>query len=338
MIPEDGNRRLAVVDLEVPAPAANQAVVRIAYGGICGSDLGYWLKGAAGVSILKHPMILGHEVVGTVVVAAADGSGPAEGALVAVHPATPHEVEGIRYPASSPNLAPGSTYLGSAAQDPHTEGAFSQHAVFEARMLRELPAGLSLRAAALAEPAAVAFHAVERAGDLAGKEVLVIGSGPIGALVIAAAKRAGATKITATDLFDSALDRARELGANQVFKAPTNEEIAKVQADVVFESSGSKFGLDSALNGVVRGGRVMMVGMLPPGEQPVNMSLAIARELELHGCFRFNGEIDDVLTALADGSLFVDPVVSHVMPFEEAVTAFEIAKDSSQSCKVLLEF
>ena len=338
IIPDGETRRLDVVEIPLAAPADNEAVVKIAYGGICGSDLGYWLKGAAGVSILKHPMILGHEVVGTVVKAAADGSGPAEGALVAVHPATPRDKEGVRYPAGSPNLAPASTYLGSAAHDPHCEGGFAEYAVFETRMLRELPAGLSLRDAALAEPAAVALHAVHQAGDLVGKEVLVIGAGPIGSLVVAAAKRAGAAKITVTDLFDGALDRARELGADEVMKAPSAEEIAPVQADVTFESSGSWRGMDSAINGTVRGGTLVMVGMLPPGEQPINISIAIARELHMVGCFRFNDELDEVIQAFADKSLFVDPVVSHVLPLEQAVEAFETAKDASVSCKVLIEF
>lgn len=338
IIPDGDTRRLEVIDVPVPAPAAGEAVVKIAYGGICGSDLGYWLKGAAGVSILKNPMILGHEVVGTVVQAAADGSGPEAGALVAVHPATPHDQDGVRYPADSPNLAPASTYLGSAAHDPHCEGGFSEYAVFETRMLRQLPKGLSLRDAALAEPAAVALHAVNQAGSLEGKEVLIIGAGPIGSLILAAAKRAGATKITVTDLFDSALNRARELGADQVLKAPSTEEIASVQADVTFESSGSWRGMDSAINGTVRGGVLVMVGMLPPGEQPINISIAIARELRMIGCFRFNDELDEVLEALADGSLFVEPVVSHVYPLEQAVEAFETAKDASASCKVLIEF
>ena len=71
------------------SPGPHEAVVDIAYGGICGSDLHYWLHGAAGESILRAPLVLGHEVVGTVVQAAADGSGPAAGTDVAVHPATP---------------------------------------------------------------------------------------------------------------------------------------------------------------------------------------------------------------------------------------------------------
>ena len=328
---------LRIEQIELPAPAANEARVAIAYGGICGSDLHYWSHGAAGESILKAPMVLGHEIVGTVIQAAADGSGPPAGTKVAVHPATPGET-GEPYPEACPNLSPGCTYLGSAARYPHTEGAFAREVNLPSRMLRELPAGLSLRDAALAEPAAVAWHAVSRAGEVAGKKALVIGAGPIGALAVAVLKRAGAEEIIAVDMHDKPLEIAKELGATSTLRADDQDAIAKVNADVVIEASGNYRGLASAVRGAVRGGRVVMVGLLPSGEQPALISLAITRELELAGSFRFNGEIDQVLAALADGSLQISAAVTHEFPVAEGLEAFETAKNSSKSGKVLLNF
>ncbi|KRE68673.1 L-idonate 5-dehydrogenase [Arthrobacter sp. Soil736] len=326
------------LDAVLPAaPRSDEAVVEIAYGGICGSDLHYWLHGAAGESILREPLVLGHEVVGTVSRAAEDGSGPGAGTAVAVHPATPGGA-GARYPAESPNLSPGCTYLGSAARFPHTQGAFSQFAVLPARMLRPLPEGLPLRTAALAEPASVAWHAVARAGDVRGKRVLVIGSGPIGCLAVAVLKCAGAAEIIAVDVHEEPLKTARLVGATETILAADADAIAAVEADVSVESSGNYRGLDSAIRGTMRGGTVVMVGLLPSGEQPVAISLAITRELDLRGSFRFNDEMDDVLSALADGSLHVDPVVTHEYPFSDAIEAFNTAKDSRRSGKVLLSF
>jgi Threonine dehydrogenase and related Zn-dependent dehydrogenases len=319
-------------------PSADEAVVRIAYGGICGSDLHYWLEGAAGESILREPMLLGHEVVGTVLEAAEDGTGPQVGTLVAVHPATEGAGDGSRYPAGRPNLAPGSTYLGSAARMPHTQGAFVRFANVPTRMLRPLPAGLSERDAALAEPAAVAWHAVSRAGEVRGKRALVVGSGPVGAVIVAVLRRAGAAEIVAVDMFEKPLEIARAVGATRTIDARDADAIAAVDADVVFESSGNHRGLASAIRGATRGGRVVMVGLLPSGEQPALMSLAITRELELLGSFRFNGELDEVLAALADGSLVVDPIVTHEFDVENAIEAFETARDASTSGKVLLRF
>ena len=92
---------LRIEDIPVPAPASDEAVIEVAFGGICGSDLHYWLHGAAGESILKAPLVLGHEIVGTVIRAASDGTGPAAGTAVAVHPATPGP-GGARYPGTAP--------------------------------------------------------------------------------------------------------------------------------------------------------------------------------------------------------------------------------------------
>ncbi|WP_328609220.1 L-idonate 5-dehydrogenase [Amycolatopsis sp. NBC_00345] len=328
---------LRVEPIAVRAPGPADAVVAIAYGGICGSDLHYWRHGAVGESVLRAPMVLGHEVAGTVTSAAADGTGPAAGTPVTVHPAT-REPTGVRFPENSPNLSPGVRYLGSAARFPHTEGAFAREVVLPATMLRALPAGLDLRAAALAEPASVAWHAVSQAGDLRGKRVLVVGSGPIGALAVAVAHRAGAAGIVAVDVHDKPLEIAAAVGATRVLKATDAEAIAAVDADVVIESSGHHRGLASAIAGATRGGTVVLVGMLPRGDQPVPVASAITRELRLVGSLRFNDEIDEVITALADGSLKIDPVVTHVFPVEEALTAFATAADASVSGKVLLAF
>lgn len=329
---------LRVERVAVRAPAADEARVRIAYGGICGSDLHYWQHGAVGESILRAPMVLGHEIVGTVEAAAADGTGPSAGTPVAVHPATAGPGDGSRYPADRPNLSPGCTYLGSAAHYPHTDGAFAQRVVLPARMLRPLPDGVPLRRAALAEPAAVAWHAVERAGVVAGRTAMVVGCGPIGALAVGVLRRAGATEIVAVDVHEHPLAIARAVGATRTLHAGDADAIAVVGADVVLECSGNPRGLASAVRGAVRGGRVVMVGLPSPGEQPALISLAITREIDLIGSFRFNDEIDAVLAAFADGSLAVDPVVTHDFPASEALEAFAVARDPARSGKVLLNF
>ena len=328
---------LRVEEVAVAQPKRDEAVLAISYGGICGSDLHYWQHGAAGESILKAPMRVGHEASGVVVAAAADGSGPPAGTPVTIHPATPGG-DPEAYPADRPNISPGCVYLGSAAHFPHADGLFVSHVAVPARMLRALPEGLDLRTAALAEPASVAWHAVSQAGDVAGKKVLVIGAGPIGALVVAVLARAGAAHITAVDIQDYALDIARQVGAHDVLNATDAEAVAAVGADITIECSGNSRGLASAIKATKRGGRVVMVGLLPSGDQPLPISLAITRELELIGSFRFNDEIDEVITALADGSLAVEPIITAEYSVNEALEAFAQARDASSSSKVLLRW
>jgi L-idonate 5-dehydrogenase len=328
---------LRVEELPVPRPGAGEALVAVRYGGVCGSDLHYWRHGGVGDFRLREPMVLGHEVVGTVVSYGAGATGPAPGTAVAVHPATPCGV--------CPECADGranvcrdTRYLGSAARFPHVQGGFSARLAVPAGQLRALPDGLALRRAALAEPLSVALHAVRRAGDVTGRHVLVTGAGPIGCLVVAAAKAAGAARVTATDLVPEALGYAAVAGADTLVRADDPGDAGwPEEVDVAVEASGVAAGLDTCLRLVRRGGVVVQLGMLPPGPSPFAGNLVVSREIELRGAFRFAGEFDEALELLAARGEF-DGLVSAVVPVAEAEDAFALAADRSRSCKVLLEF
>lgn len=158
-------------DREVPTPGDGEVRLRVNYVGICGSDLHYYFHGANGEYTIQEPLTPGHELSGVVDL---DPSGRlAPGTPVTVHPARyGPEVPGLE---DRPHLRPGGDYFGSAAANPHRQGGASELLIVEEQMIRVLPASLPLERAALAEPLAVAIHAVNLAGDIAGKRVLVIG-------------------------------------------------------------------------------------------------------------------------------------------------------------------
>ncbi|KKD09389.1 L-idonate 5-dehydrogenase [Streptomyces sp. WM6386] len=332
-----GQGDLRVEELAAPSPGPGQALVAVRYGGVCGSDLHYWRHGGVGDFRLREPMLLGHEVVGTVLSYGAGASGPVPGTAVAVHPATPCGVcpecaDGRR------NVCRDTRYLGSAARFPHVQGGFAAQVVVPAEQLRRLPDGLDLRRAALAEPLSVALHAVRRAGEVAGKHVLVTGAGPIGCLVVAAAKAAGAARVTVTDLLPAALRYAGTAGADTVVRADDPDDAGwPSEVDVAVEASGVAAGLDTCLRLVRRGGVVVQLGMLPPGQSPFAGNLVVSREIELRGAFRFDGEFEAALELLAAEPSF-DGLVSAVVPVREAESAFALAADRNVSCKVLLDF
>lgn len=229
-------------------------------------------------------------------------------------------------------------YLGSAARTPHVQGGFAAQVVVPAEQLRTIPAGLPLRRAALAEPLSVALHAVRRAGDVTGKHVLVTGAGPIGCLVVAAAKAAGAARVTVTDLLPRALEYAVAAGADDALRADDPSAPAwPSEVDTAIEASGVAAGLDTCLRLVRRGGVVVQLGMLPPGQSPFAGNLVVSREIELRGAFRFDAEFDDALALLAREPRF-DHLVSAVVPLGEAESAFTLAANRAESCKVLLDF
>jgi len=318
-------------DCAAPVPADGQVRLRVSYVGICGSDLHYYFYGANGENVVREPFTPGHELSAVVDL---DPSGRLpSGAPVTVHPARYGQpVPGL---ADRPHLCPGGDYLGSAATFPHRQGGAAELLIVEDHMVRKLPEGLPLRRAALAEPLAVALHAVGLAGDLTGRRVLVIGAGPIGLLVVAAALDRGATEIGVSDLRPEPLARAAALGATEPVLVG-RDSIADESFDVVFECSGVGVSLTQAVRAARRAGTVVQVGTLPNTEISVNLAPMLGKELRLLGAFRFATEIDDAIAMLA-ASDHLESVISHAIPAAEAVDAFTLARDASASAKVLLQ-
>ena len=311
-------------------------------GGFCGSDLHYARDGAVGLFILREPMVLGHEVVGTIARAAADGSGPGEGQAVAIHPAT--SCGTCRWCLSCESrLCPEARYLGSAAQRPHTDGGFTDLLSVGTHRLVPVPDGLALRRAALAEPTSIAWHAVSRGAligpGISGADVVIIGAGPIGLLVAGVARYRGAGRTTVVDLHPYPLEVATRVGVDRAIAADQLPEGGdELEGDVVFECSGTLSGLRTALRSARRGGTVVQVGIPPAGEQPVEAALIVGRELTVAGSLRMDAELEAAVAFLADREVKVDPLISHVLAADRAVDAFALASDPSRSTKVLLDF
>jgi len=330
---------LRLEERRVPQPGPGEVAVDILYGGICGSDLHYWRHGAVGDFRLREPLVLGHEIVGRVRAAGPGTQAPSPGTPVAVHPLASCGMC-RQCLAGRRNTCLDTGYLGSAARNPHVQGGFAEVLVVPEERVLPLPEGLDLRLAAVAEPAAVAWHAVRQAGDVRGKRVLVTGAGPIGCLVVAALRAAGAGEITVTDVHEAPLAVAKQVGADATVRigATEQDELQELAADIAIESSGNRAGLRTCVYGVDRGGLVVGLGLLPPGDTPVAANAVITRELRLVGSFRFDNELGEVLRALADGRLPADPVVTSVLPVARTGEAFELAADPARSCKVLLDF
>lgn len=184
-------------------PGQGQLRLRLATGGVCGSDLHYYNHGGFGAVRLREPMILGHEVSAYVETVGAGVTGVQPGQLVAVSPSRP--CGGCRYCLEGlPNQCLNMRFYGSAMPFPHIQGAFREVLVADAAQCVDAT-GLTPGEAAMAEPLAVTLHATARAGGMLGKRVLVTGCGPIGVLSILAARRAGAAEIVATELSDFTL-------------------------------------------------------------------------------------------------------------------------------------
>ncbi|MFJ7996433.1 L-idonate 5-dehydrogenase [Streptomyces sp. NPDC096310] len=319
-----------------PVPGEGEVLLALEWGGICGSDVAYWKHGASGTAALAHPLVLGHEVAGRIAATGPGVDGPRVGQAVTVHPAEP--VGNGPLPdriAGRTNLHPRIRYFGSAAFDPHTDGGFSEYRVVRATQTRPLPDGVDTEHGALAEPLAVALHAVHRAGDIRGRTVLVNGCGPIGALVVAAAKHRGAAAVIASDLAASSLAVARAMGADETRDLGSGATLPD-DVEIAFEASGAPAALGPVLRATARGGTLVQVGNLPGAAVSAALGDLVTREINWVGSYRFVEEIDDALLAMRDG-LDVSPVISHRFGLDRAGEALAVAADpASGSSKVML--
>ena len=336
-----GERDLKVEEAAVAAPGEGEVLLRMAAGGICGSDLHYYQDGGFGPVRVREPIIPGHEASGYVETLGAGVSGLAVGALVAVNPSRP--CGHCRFCRDGLAIhCLDMQFMGSAMRLPHAQGMFRDWLVVPARQCVAVGEGVTAGEAACAEPLAVCLHAVSRAGDLSGKRVLVTGAGPIGVLVTAAARHAGVGEIVVTDLTDAALARASAMGATRTINvASAADQLSAFEADkgwfdVAFECSAAAPAIRTAVATVKPRGTIVQVGVT--GDVAVPLNALVGKELAWIGSQRFDAEFAQAADLIGRREIDVRPIISHSFPVTDVVAAFEQAGDRSAACKVQLTF
>lgn len=333
---------LRVEDYPTPAITSGQVRVRIRTGGICGSDLHYYQHGGFGAIRIQQPMVLGHEVAGVLEEVATDVTHLAPGDRIAVNPSHPCGL--CRFcQLGLQNHCVDMRYFGSAMRMPHVQGAFRQEIVIGAAQAYKLADNVSNAEGAMAEPFAVALHAVNRAGPLVGRKVLVTGCGPIGAMLIIAARRAGATFIVATDVVDQPLRKVQKIGVDETINVASRPDalsqfaFEKGQFDVMFEASGNDRAMRTGFDVLRPRGVLVQVG-LSGNELTLPFNMVVAKEFDMRGAFRFHEEFGVAVDLINKGLVDLKPLVSATLPYRDAGRAFALAADRTQSMKVILNF
>ena len=333
---------LRLEEVETQPLGTAQLRVHVRAGGICGSDLHYYQHGGFGTVRVREPMVLGHEVSGVVAEVGREVSGFKPGERIAISPSRPcghcrYCLEG------KPNQCLNMRFYGSAMPTPHISGAFRQDIVIEPWQAFKVADDVSDGEAAMSEPLSVALHAVRRAGSVLGRSVLVTGCGPIGTLLVLAARRAGAAEIVATDIADEALAVARQVGADRTIntlKAP--DELAAYGADkghfdILLEASGAEKAVQGAIDVVRPGGILMQVGNSGAAMTlPINQ--ITAKELDLRGSFRFHEEFGQAVGMLNSHLIDVRPLITATFPSAQFKEAFALAGDRARAMKVQISF
>lgn len=307
-------------------------MIRVSAVGICASDLHWYDRASIGDAGLDHPLILGHEFAGLAM------DGPHKGRRVAVDPAIPcGACELCRQ--GHPNLCPGVVFSGHGI----TDGALRQELPWPSDYLYPLPDGLTDADGAMLEPLGVAIHAVDLAGLKPGMQVGVFGCGPIGLLVLQMARLAGATRIIATDKMAHRLEAADSLGASQVFDVSANPDLDRIEAaageyglDVAFEAAGENDAVETAIQAVRPGGKVILIGIPDDDRTGFTASTARRKGLTMKLVRRMKHTYPRTIELVAGGFIDVASLVTHRFPLNRFDQAFDIAV-KRKGIKVIIE-
>lgn len=321
--------KFALEDRARPEPGPNDVLVAIRDVGICGSDVHYYEHGRIGDYVVEDPLVLGHESAGEVVEVGENVTEYEPGDRVALEPGVPcrrcvhcrsgdyHLCEEVRFMATPPH-----------------DGAFTEYVSWPADFAYELPETVSTAEGALCEPLSVGIHACRRGGVGTGDTVLIAGAGPIGLLVMEAARAAGATDVIVTDVVAEKLELAADRGADLTVDvsetapdAAVDEYTGGVGADVVVEASGAEPSIRSTIDVVRRGGTIVLVGLADEAEVPFDVLEVIDNEIDVHGSFRYKNTYSAAIDLLADGEVDVEGIVDFESGLEEIDDAFRRAME-----------
>lgn len=326
-----------IKDVPMPQLYDGEALIRVRYCGICGSDM-HVLHGQHPTA--QFPVIPGHEFVGEFVEAKGTGAQDFQPGDLVV--AQPFFSCGNCEPCAKghDNVCRKLQFMGA-----HCDGAFAEYVKVATRKMYKIPADMDLKLAALVEPVAVAVHDVRRSGLQVGETALIIGGGPIGMLIALIARHTGARKVVISEINEFRCEFARKLGFETVnpleadFERQMHALTDGKGFDVTFEVSGSKPGITSAVEYTTAGGMIMIIGMTHE-PYPVDLSAVFAKELRMQGVrihtqYNFIGAVELLKSGVLD-EMF-STLISKVYPFEHIDQAFEFMQEPGNYFKFLVE-
>ena len=307
---------LEIREEPVPEPADDQVLIQIAANGICGSDVHFFKEGQLGNFKVTQPYIPGHEASGTVVSLGKRVSQLKEGTQVIIEPGIPcgkcRQCKRGRY-----NLCPDVVFLSA----PPVNGTFCDYITVDANFVHSIPKGLSLGHAALAEPAAVAVHAVRRSRMETGDAGVIVGAGPIGLLTLQAFKAAGGGHAVVIDRMENRLEQALKFGADRVINT-TDESCREPLGDVVFETAGSDITTKMLFSLAYVGARCVQVGWPAHTQVSLDVAMMMEKEIDYMGLNRYANAFGTALQWLEDGRISADAYITHRFDFDHAPQAF----------------
>jgi L-iditol 2-dehydrogenase len=307
---------VTIEERPVPRPADDEVLARVNSVGVCGSDVHYFRRGRIGRFVVEKPIVLGHEVSGTIVDVGRDVSRDRIGERVAIEPQRPCRVC-AHCTAGRYNLCPNLTFYAT----PPVDGAFCEYVTIHAPFAYPVPDTVSDDAAALLEPLSVGIWASRKAGIVPGSRVVITGAGPIGVITTQAATAFGAAEVIVSEPNPARREIARRFGATRVVD-PAVESVSELDVDAFIECSGATPALTGGIQSVRGGGTVVLVGM-GADEIALPILLIQTRELVVTGTFRYVGTWPVAIHLAATKQVDLDALVTARFDLDHTVDALD---------------
>ena len=324
----------------MPRPGPDDVLVKVKACGICGSDVhGY--DGSSGRRI--PPLVMGHEAAGIVAASGENVKDFREGQHVTFDSTVYCGLcEYCRK--GEMNLCEHRQVLGVSTPDFRRQGAFAEYVVVPRQIVHSIPQDLSFSYAAMIEPLAVAVHAVALSEIPKNGTALVVGAGMIGLLVLQALRETGCSTVIVSDIDDTRLKLAKDLGATVTINAKIADVPSEVKhhtagngVDVALEAVGSTPTIKAAIDSVRKGGTVTLIGNIAPAVE-IPLQAVVGRQIRLQGSAASSGEYPKCIEMLAQGRINLEPLISMVAPLTEGPQWFDrLHGREANLMKIILE-
>ncbi|MBN1696884.1 MAG: alcohol dehydrogenase catalytic domain-containing protein [Spirochaetales bacterium] len=320
-------KKIEICDIP-PVSLRNETdvLVKVGVAGICGSDIHYYENGNIGEQVISFPQILGHEMSGTVVAVASGVNRVSPGDRVAIDPAVSC-FSCDQCKAGRPHTCRSLKFLGCPGQ---LEGCYTEYVVMPQESCYPVPDSMPLEIATICEPLSIGYYAVQSVGDVTGRNIGILGAGPIGLSVMLVCLMKGAGRTYVTDLLDYRCDIARKHGASWTGNPNSIDVVSEIgkheplQLDFVFECCGKQEALEQALLLLKPGGTLAVIGIPGFSHYRFQADMARRKEICIRNIRRQNECTGIVIDAVASGNLDPGFMITHRFQLEEISRAFSI--------------
>jgi len=304
----------------------DDVLLKIAYVGVCGSDVHYYETGHIGSQIVQYPYSVGHECTATVVDTGSDVIGLEKGDPVVIEPAVSCR-QCDQCKAGRPHTCRKLKFLGCPGQ---IEGCLSEYLVMPAECCFPTQGRITLQQGVLCEPFAIGVYAVQQSKLGRGQAAAIFGAGPIGLSCLAAAQAQKASRVYITEKIAGRIEVARDAGAAWVGNPDNQDVVKEIRSlapegiDVAFECAGQQETVDQAIEVLKPGGTLMLIGI--PRAERVSFSPDLMRrkEISIINVRRQNHCTQRAIDLIADKKVDLDFMITHHFDFEQSKEAFDL--------------